>query len=311
MLYGLAAYLSWGFIALYFRQIKMVPAMLILGQRVIWSAVFLTLLLGLRGELAGAVRCLANRRTFLLLLGSTALIGVNWYTFIWSIEHNVLVEASFGYFINPLVNVALGVLLLKERMRAGQMLAIALAAAGVLMMTWAYGRLPVISLILACSFGLYGLLRKIASVGPLIGLALETYLLLPLALGYVWLRRGTPGGGLTDHGAWVTTLLVLGGVVTAGPLIWFAAAARRLRLATLGFIQYLAPTCQLMLAVLAFGEPFTAWQAKSFGLIWLAILIFSVDSILRLRNPPVITAPADPADPGVTLASPAEKPAMT
>ncbi|HEX8914941.1 MAG TPA: EamA family transporter RarD [Humisphaera sp.] len=282
--FGMGAYLAWGFIAIYFKALKSVPAMLVLGHRVVWSVAFLAIVLGVRRELWSAVRCLRDRKTLLVLVGSTAMIGINWFTFIWAVERGRLVEASFGYFINPLVNVALGVLVLKERLRAGQLVAIALAAAGVALMAWSLGEVPRISLALALSFGFYGLLRKIAPVGPLVGLSLETALLLPLAAGYVLWRGTEPGNGLFDHGVQVGLLLMFSGVVTAIPLLWFAAAARRLRLATIGFMQYLAPTCQLGLAVLVYGEPFEPDRARSFGLIWAAIAVFTVDSVIRLRR---------------------------
>jgi chloramphenicol-sensitive protein RarD len=281
--YGLAAYLAWGFIAIYFKQLKEIAPLVVLSHRVIWSVAFLVLLLIVQRQLPDLLRCIRQPRTVLLLLGSTAMIGVNWYTFIWSVSNGHVVEASFGYFITPLISVLLAVVVLKERLRAGQLVSTLLAVLGAVVMSYYLNGIPVISLTLAISFGMYGLLRKVATVGPLVGLSVETALLFPVALGYL-LFSNERNVGLFDHGNGIAGLLMLGGVVTAFPLLWFAAAARRLRLATLGFLQYLAPTCQLLLAVVAYGEPFTPWHAASFGLIWLAIAVFTVDAARALRG---------------------------
>jgi chloramphenicol-sensitive protein RarD len=280
--YGLAAYLAWGFIAIYFKQIRHVPPLVVLANRVAWSVAFLGMLLvGLR-QAPAVVQCFRNRRTLLFLAASTTMIAANWFTFIVAVASGHLVEASFGYFITPLASVLLAVFVLKERLRRGQIVAIALAAIGVGITSWHLGGVPLISLSLAISFSLYGLLRKVAPVPPLVGLSVETALLLPAAIAYLAIQGGA-GGGFLDWGGWTAFLLALGGVITAVPLLWFAAAARRLPLATLGFFQYLAPTCQLLLAVIGFGEPFDAWQAASFGLIWVAIGVFVFDAIRSMR----------------------------
>jgi chloramphenicol-sensitive protein RarD len=289
--YGLAAYLSWGFVPLYFWLLKDVPPEVVLAHRVVWSVGFLGLLLAQQGQLRAVARCLADRRALLVLLGSTLMIAANWYTFIWAVSHNHVTEASFGYFVNPLVNVLLGVVVLKERLRPAQLAAIALACVGVAVRTGRLGGLPVVSLVLAGSFGLYGLLRKVVAAGPLVGLSVETLLLFPVCLGYLLVAGPAIGGGgpaaaLTAWGPGVGVLLVASGVVTAIPLLWFAAAARRLRLTTIGFLQYLAPTCQLLLAVLAFGEPFAAGDLAAFGCIWLAIGVFSADAVRAVRGRP-------------------------
>lgn len=279
--YGLAAYLSWGFIALYFKEIKAVPPLLVLGHRVVWSVAFLAVLLVVSGQLKAIVRSLRHRRTLLVMFGSTLMIACNWFTFIWAVSNGHVLEASFGYFITPLVNVLLGVAVLRERLRRGQIIAIVLAIAGLIIMsavTIYSGGNPLISLVLAASFGIYGLLRKIAPVGPLIGLSIETALLFPLALAYLIYSEET-GNGQFAWGDRIGVLLMLGGVITAVPLLWFAAAARRLRLATVGFLQYVAPSCQLTLAVLYFGEPFTAGHAAGFGITWAAIAVFTADSV--------------------------------
>jgi chloramphenicol-sensitive protein RarD len=261
----------------------MVPPMLVLGHRIVWSVVLLAVLLGVAGQFGEAWRALKSRHVRLAMVGSTLMIAANWYTFIWAVSHNQGVNASFGYFINPLVNVLLGVVVLKERLRGIQLIAIGLAAAGVAMMTLTMGELPVVSLVLATSFGLYGLIRKTAPVRPLVGLSIETALLLPLAIAYV-LWAAWHGQTLFAWGSKVGVLLLAGGVITALPLIWFAAAARRLSLVTLGLLQYVAPTCQLLIAVLVLGEPFDQKRLASFGLIWLALAVFSADAVRSFRR---------------------------
>lgn len=279
----MGAYLSWGFITLYFAALKVVPPLLVLGQRIVWSVVFLVVLLIVFRQGPDFRRAVRNGKLRVAMLGSTVLIAINWYTFIWAVTNRQTVEASFGYFINPLVNVLLGVVVLKERLRLMQWIAIGCAVAGVAMMAVHRGGLPMVSLILAGSFGLYGLIRKTAPVSPLIGLSIETALLFPLALGYV-LWTTANGQHLLSWGPGIAVLLALGGVITAMPLLWFAAAARRLRLATMGFLQYIAPTCQLLIAVLVLGEPFSDGHLRSFGLIWVGLAIYSIHAAMTFRS---------------------------
>jgi chloramphenicol-sensitive protein RarD len=280
--YGAAAFLWWGVAPFYFRAVGHVAPLEILAHRIVWSLVCLVALLGLQGRLVGTWRLARERRTLLTMALTACLITVNWLVFIWSIDVERLVEASLGYFINPLVNVLLGFVVLGERLRPLQWAAVALAAAGVLWLTLGHGGVPWIALVLAGSFALYGLLRKQARPSGVTGLAIETALLLPLALGYLlWLaQKGTLAFG---HTGWGTLLLLAAaGPVTALPLVWFAEGARRLRYATLGFLQYLAPTGQLLVAVAAFGEPFGADRAVSFGLIWCGLAVYSFDTARHL-----------------------------
>lgn len=278
---GLGAYLSWGVIPLYFRLVRHVPAVDVVAHRVVWSVLFLSILLSLTGGWGTARAALRSRATLLSLCGSSVLIAINWVVFVWAVEHGQVLQASLGYFINPLVSVLLGMTFLKERLRPGQYASLALAAAGVAVLTIALGRLPWVALTLAVSFGVYGLLRKTVSVGPLVGLSMETALLAPLALAYVIFSGHTTQMSGNTH-----VVLALAGPVTALPLLMFAAGARRLRLTTMGFLQYLAPTCQFLLAVFAFGEPFTKTQAISFSMIWAALLLYSIDSLVSYRNRP-------------------------
>jgi chloramphenicol-sensitive protein RarD len=276
---GLGAYLSWGFIALYFRLVRHVPPVGVVAYRVLWSVIFLAVLLSVLGGWDEVRRAVRSRTTMLGLCGSSILIAANWVVFVWAIEHAQVMQASLGYFINPLVSVLLGMTFLRERLRKAQWLACALAAVGVARLTASVGTLPWVALALALSFGFYGLLRKLIPVGALVGLTVETTLLAPLALAYILIETHPAQLTPATHG-----LLALAGPVTALPLLMFAGAARRLKLSTMGFLQYLAPTCQLLLAVFAFGEPFTRAQAISFSLIWAALAVFSVDSAMALRG---------------------------
>jgi chloramphenicol-sensitive protein RarD len=277
ILYGLAAYLAWGLCPIYFKAVAHVPAAEVLAHRVIWSLVLLVGLLARRGDLAATARRLREPRLLLTLGASTVLVATNWFTFIWAVANERLLEASLGYFVNPLVNVLLGMIFLRERLRALQWLSIALAAVGVAVMAVRMGGLPVISLVLAFSFGFYGLLRKTAPIGGMAGLAVETALLAPVALGalLLWDARGAlVFAHLDSRTDW---LLAASGAVTALPLVWFANAARRLRYATVGFLQYVAPSGQFLLAVLAYREPFSSTELLAFALIWIALGVFSAD----------------------------------
>jgi len=281
--YGIAAYAWWGLVPVYFKAVAHVPALEVLAHRVIWSVVLLAALIVLKSRWREAASAMRRRRTAVTLLVTTVLIACNWLIFIYAVATDRLLEASLGYFINPLVNVLLGFVFLGERLRRWQTISVALAAVGVLYLTLGYGRFPWIALALAASFGLYGLLRKTAPVDALIGLTVETTLLLPLALAYV-LIAGATGAGKFAAGSWSDSiLLVSAGIVTAVPLLWFTNAARRLRLATLGFLQYLAPTGHFLLAVAAYGETFTTAHLLAFGCIWTALAIYSIDTVRAPR----------------------------
>jgi len=278
VIYGLAAYLWWGFVAIYFKAVKEVPPLELLTHRVVWSIVLLTLLLRLYGRLPDALRVLRERKVLLTLCITAGLLACNWFTFIWAIINNQLRDASLGYFINPLINVLLGYIFLKERLRPWQKLSVFLALAAVAFKTVALGQAPVVALVLAFSFGTYGLIRKTAKVGGLVGLTVEVLILLPIALVYGTYLTMTHQGHFGTVSTSLTLLLILGGAITAVPLIWFTNAAQRLRLATLGFLQYLAPSLQLLLAVALYNEPFGRVDAISFAVIWTALAIYSVDT---------------------------------
>jgi len=283
VVYGLAAFLSWGFLPLYFKAVATVPSLEVLAHRVVWSLVFLLALTLFRGRWSSFMALFRSRRTQLTLMATTGLIAVNWGVFIWAVANGRLVEASLGYFITPLINVLLGFVFLKERLRPMQFVAVALATCGIVWMTANLGHPPLISMTLAVSFGFYGLLRKQVPASGIQGLTAETMMLSPVAIAWmVWRQR--EGELVFLH---TTTrldlLLFAAGVITALPLIWFAESARRLRLATMGFLQYLAPSFQLLLAVAVFGEPFTRDHAVSFGLIWIALALYTYDTVRGMK----------------------------
>ena len=256
VLYALFAYASWGLLPVYWKQRTRVPVLEILAHRVVWFVVFTALLLTASGGWGEVRATLSSRRNLVTLLTTSLLIGTNWFLFIWAVTYGEVLASSLGYFLNPLVNVALAVVFLRERLRPWQVASIALAGLGVVPLAVSAGGLPWISLVLALRFGLYGLLRKVAPMAPLVSLAIETALLCPVAAFYLaWLEaRGRSAFSSRDlETAW---LLILAGVVTALPLLWFASAAKRLRLSTLGLFQYLAPSGHFLLAVLAYGESF-------------------------------------------------------
>lgn len=291
-LYAVGAYLAWGFLPIYWKALQGVPALEILSHRIVWSLVFLLLLLVYRRRV-GRLRAVAqNRRVLLVLLLSACILALNWGTYIWAVNANRVVETSLGYFINPLVSVLLGVLFLRERLRAGQWAAVAVAALGVLYLALLYGRLPWVALVLALSFGFYGLIRKTAPVAALTGLTWETAWLFLPALAIILYWRGQGTGAFTGAG-WQTSVLLMGsGLATAVPLLWFGLAARRITLVNIGILQYLAPTCQFLLGVFLYHEPFNYSQLVGFFLIWLALFLYTLDSLIHNRKrAPVANSP--------------------
>lgn len=284
---GLAAaisvFLFWGVFPLYLALLAPVPALEVLAHRIVWCCVFVVAWLALRGELPAMRTALANRGTRLRLAVTGALISVNWLTYVWAINHGHVIDSSLGYFINPLVSVALGVVVLSERLYRAQWTAVALAAAGVLYLAVVTGRPPWIALVLAFSFGLYGLIRKVVAVESLPALATETLLLAPLAAAYlVWVgAQGT--GAFGRLGTGMDLLLLGSGVATAVPLALFGYGARRIPLSMVGLTQYLAPSMQFLLGVFFFGEPFPRTRAIGFALIWCGLAIYAIDGLRRGR----------------------------
>lgn len=284
ILYGLAAYTWWGLVVVYFKAVSHVTALEVLAHRIIWSVVLLGVLMTLKGRWAEVSCVMRHPRTLITLLGTTVLVAGNWFGFIWAISNERVVEASLGYFINPLVLVFLGFVFLGERLRGLQWFSVALAFIGVGYLTLSFGAPPWIALFLAFSFGFYGLLRKRAPVDSMLGLTLETAFLLPMALGYLAFLAAKDSLIFANQSRWTDLLLILAGAITALPLLWFTHAARRLRLATTGFLQYIAPSLQLLLGVAVYGEAFQGTHAIAFSFTWLALALYSFDSIRAQRS---------------------------
>lgn len=282
--FALAAYFIWGIAPAYFKLIQQVPADEILTHRVIWSFFFMLALITL-GRNWSQVRAACHNRKRLFLLAVTAvLIGGNWLLFIWAVNNHHMLEASLGYFINPLVNVLLGMLFLGERFRRMQWIAVVLAFAGVLIQLWQFGSLPIIGLGLAFSFAFYGLLRKKIAIDAQTGMLIETLWLLPVAAAYLFLFADSATSHLSANPWSLNLLLVAAGIVTTVPLLFFTAAATRLRLSTLGFFQYLGPTLMFLLAVTFYGETVGQDKLVTFGFIWAALLLFILDALYTQRK---------------------------
>ncbi len=285
-LYALAAFLIWGLSPLYWKALRQVPAFEIVMHRMIWSFLFFIPLILVQRRLGEFKAILKDHITVGILLGTTVLVGFNWFLFIWAINNNHVLQTSLGYYINPLVNVFLGLLFLKERLRPLQVVAVVLAGMGVTYQTLSLGVFPWVALGLAFSFGFYGLVRKVAPVGALMGLSVETLLLSIPALVYIIYLNRTGNGAILQLG-WQTDLLLIGSAsVTALPLLLFTRGARRLNFTTVGFLQYVAPSCTFLLAVFLYHEPLRWIQIVTFVLIWIALLIYSIDLLMfsRLRR---------------------------
>jgi chloramphenicol-sensitive protein RarD len=295
LLFGLGAYLAWGVLPLYFKLLTVVPAVEIVANRICWSLIFLCVLVTLWRRWGTIRAALAAGRVMLTLLLTALLIATNWLIYVWAVVNQHVLETSLGYYLNPLINVLLGVVILKERLSAAQVGAVLLAGAGVAFLAWGAASGLWISLSLAFSFGLYGFFRKIAPVDALEGLSIETALLAPLSLAHLlWMHQGSVFPAA--YGAATIFLLVLGGAITAIPLLLFNAAAKRLPYSTLGFLQYIAPSLQFLLAVLAFGERFTLAHAVCFGAIWTALAVYAAEG-LRLGRARARAAAADMLEP--------------
>jgi chloramphenicol-sensitive protein RarD len=284
---ALGAYIFWGLAPIYFKLIQSVPALEIIVHRILWSIPMLAAFLLLRDRKTFIERMRLPRRTILILLFCGLLVAGNWLIFVWAVTHDQILATSLGYFIGPLVNFLLGFVFLKERLTRIQTIGVAIAFCGTVYLGWFLGTPPWISLGLAFSFGFYGLIRKMLPVGPIVGLLWETLLLAPLAIGFViWASdQGSLQFGSGD--AVVNALLILAGLVTILPLVWFNAAARTLDLSTLGFFQYIAPSMTFLLSVFVYGEPFTRGYAVAFACIWFALAMVSIESVRRHRQMPL------------------------
>lgn len=283
--YAALAYGAWGLLPIYWKLFGQVPAVEVLSHRIIWSMVFLTGVLVLQKRSTELKQLFATPRRVGILFATASLLSLNWGLYIYGVNTDRVVETSLGYFINPLVNVLLGCLFLKERLNRGQTIAVFLAAIGVASFIGYVGEVPWIALGLAFTFALYGLFRKTTSVTPMVGLAVETLLVTPIALAFVGYWASTGVGHLAVNG-WITLLFIGAGITTSFPLLWFNNAAKRLPLSTLGFFQYIAPSLQLILGVFLYREPFTQIHIVTFGFIWTALAIYSYSSWMKYRQSP-------------------------
>ena len=292
---GAAAFTIWGLFPVDLHPLRGVPALQVIAHRITWSCLFLVAWLLLRGEL-GDLRATLARPALLARLALTAtLISINWLVYVWAVTHSHVVDTSLGYYINPLVNVLLGVIVLRERLNRAQWTAIGLAALAVLYLALLAGRPPWIAGTLAVSFSLYGFVRKVISVEALPGLTTETLLLMPLAAGYLAWCQWAGSGALTTQGAGVAALLIGSGLITAIPLFLFAYGARLLPYSTVGVLQYIAPSLQLLCGVVLYRESFGPARAAGFALIWAALLIYAVDGLWRARSAARAAAGTSPA----------------
>nr|QVU20859.1 EamA family transporter RarD [uncultured bacterium] len=284
VIFALSAYTLWGLAPIYFKLIGQVPAGEILTHRVIWSFVLLLALVLLKRQWHRVQAVLKQPRQLALLALTSTLVGGNWLLFIWAINNGHMLDASLGYYINPLFNVVLGLFFLGERLRRLQWGAVALATLGVLVQLVAFGSLPWIALVLASTFALYGLIRKKLALDALTGLLLETLIMLPAAAVYLWGIADSPTSHLGANPASLNLLLVAAGLVTTVPLLCFTAAATRLKLSTLGFFQYIGPSLMFILAVTQYGEPLLMDKTITFACIWSALVLFSLDGLRRSRK---------------------------
>jgi len=281
--YALGAYVTWGLFPIYWKLLSGVPALQLLGHRIVWSFLLLfgIILVVRQGKLFQAA---LSWRVLLIYSVAGILIAINWLTYVWAVGAGYIVETSLGYFINPLLSVLLGVIFLRERLRPLQWLPIGLAAAGVLYLTFAYGSLPWVALTLAFSFGLYGLVKKTAPLGALHGLTLETGILFLPALGFLIFDEISGPGAFLHSSLTVDFMLVGAGLVTVAPLILFASAVKRIPLTLIGVLQYINPTMQFLLGVVIFKEPFDHHRLIGFGVVWFALILFGVEGFLAQRR---------------------------
>lgn len=287
IVYALGAYVLWGLFPIYWKWLGAVPAPQLLGHRVAWSFLFVAGLLAAVGQWRAFLAQTVRWRVVGVYLVAALLIGANWLLYVWAVNADYIIETSLGYFINPLVSVMLGVVFLRERLRPLQWIPVALAAVGVAYLTWLYGRLPWIALTLAFSFGAYGLVKKLSPLPSLPGLAMETGILFPFAVIYLFAMEALGMGAFAHLGLQADLLMIGAGVVTTVPLLFFASATQRIPLAMIGLMQYFAPTIQLLLGVWVFHEPFSVAQLAGFSVVWVGLAIFVLEGWFAGRRRPI------------------------
>lgn len=285
ILNGIAAYALWGFFPIYWKLLHPVPALQVIGHRIGWSFILLLAFILITRQWQQFRAAALTSKTVGIYSIAAVLLSVNWLIYVWGVNSGFIVETSLGYFINPLLSVLLGVIFLRERLRPAQWVPIAIATAGVIYLTATYGRLPWIALSLAFSFGFYGFVKKLAPLGSLYGLTLETAIVFPIALIYL-LAVELNGTGFFFHESLLINILLIGaGLVTTVPLLMFASAARQIPLSVIGLLQYIAPTIQFLIGIFVYKEPFDQAHLIGFGIVWIALVIFWVENYLARRMP--------------------------
>ncbi|HQO08942.1 MAG TPA: EamA family transporter RarD [Clostridiales bacterium] len=278
ILSGICAYLLWGLFPIYWKILHLVPAVQIIGHRIVWSFIFLIIIVISAKQWNNFRSAVNSKKVLVIYLAASALLTVNWFVYVWGVNSGRIVETSLGYFINPLFSVLLGIIFLKEKLRLMQWIPVILAAAGVIYLTFDYGRVPWIALSLAFTFGLYGLVKKIAPLDSLFGLTFETAIAFPLALTYLIFVTAHGTGSFPQGNIANDLLLIATGIITSVPLLLFAYAARNIPLSTVGILQYIAPSLQFLIGVAVYREEFGKSDMIGFGLVWTALLIFSIES---------------------------------
>ena len=290
ILNGLAAYALWGFFPIYWKFLHQVPALQVIGHRISWSFVLLIVIIFATRQWKDFRTAALTPKVIGIYSIAAVLLTVNWLVYVWGVNAGFIVETSLGYFINPLLSVLLGVIFLRERLRPTQWIPVGIAALGVIYLTVIYGRLPWIALSLAFSFGFYGFVKKLAPLGSLYGLTLETGIVFPIALIYLLIVELNGTGAFAHEGTSITLLLIGAGAVTTIPLLMFASAAREIPLTVVGLLQYIAPTIQFLIGIFIYREPFDQSHLIGFGIVWVALIIFWVEN-LRAYRVPVIPLP--------------------
>ncbi len=282
---GIAAYTLWGILPIYWKLLHQVSALQVIGHRISWSFILLVLVILFTGQWKEFRSAALTIRTLGIYSVAAVLLTLNWLVYVWGVNSGFIVETSLGYFINPLLSVLLGVVFLRERLRPAQWLPVALAAAGVIYLTVVYGRPPWIALSLAFTFGFYGFVKKLAPLGSLYGLTLETGIAFPFALIYLSWMEFNATGAFLHEGTPITLFLIGAGAVTTIPLLMFASAAKQIPLTVVGLLQYIAPTLQFLIGVFLYKEPFNHVQLIGFGIVWVALIFFWVENFTAQRAP--------------------------
>ena len=283
VIFASIAYILWGFLPIYWKLLKQVPAVEIIAHRILWSCAFVVLLILFLRQWDKIIIALKNSKNLILIMFCSILVTINWFTYIWAVNSNHIVETSMGYYISPLISVFFGMTVLKEKLSAYKYVSIILASIGVILITVQYGKVPWIALALAISFGIYGLLKKLIVVESIIGLALETAILVPFALVFIALRQSEGTDAFGTASIPIILLLLGAGVVTAIPLLLFAKATKSVDLSTIGFLQYITPSINLIIGIFVFRESFTGTHFITFGFIWTALLIYTLSQTGLIR----------------------------